>query len=518
LFFVCLVLSGLTGFSQRAKADAGVAKLPVADKIVADYLKAIGGKRRVSAVRDATYGWGVKKGETIVGTAVTHSKAPSSYTMAATVEDLEVRSGVSSGSVWEKGRDGTTRTLTDKRGNDARLRALLLASRFLDYKKANVQAKVTSSESLDGDTQYVIEFSMKNGARVRAWFSASKKVLIRMADDSGYFQFGDYRNESELLEPHQLETEVAGAGRLTLVLQRVAYNRGLTHAEFDPPRGPEAIDVASLLREVQKNQEKVDERVSEYYFLQKETEREINDKGELKRETIKTYEVFPVPGRESVLKLVSENGVPLTGERSEKEQKRVGEELARADKERQKDKEKREKKAAERDRKNDDNDPGITAFLRVCELVSPRHEQLGNRNAVVFDFRAKPGFKPSNREESIVSKLIGSVWIDPVDKEVIRLEARFAEGYKIGGGLVLSLRPGAAFAIEQTRLDEGVWLPKFAQANLSYKLLLFGGGNVNKTLEWSDYRRFKSEATDYTLESPKTDTKGETKPDTKPQQ
>ncbi len=51
---------------------------------------------------------------------------------------------------------------------------------------------------------------------------------------------------------------------------------------------------SALLREVARNQEAVEKRVGEYAFLQKETDREINSKGELKKEKTKIYEVFPV--------------------------------------------------------------------------------------------------------------------------------------------------------------------------------------------------------------------------------
>ena len=73
----------------------------------------------------------------------------------------------------------------------------------------------------------------------------------------------------------------------------------------------------------------------------------------------------------------------------------------------------------------------------------------------------------------------------------------------MGGGLVLSLRPGAAMVMEQTRMAEGVWLPRFAQVNLSLKILLFGGGDMNKTIEWSDYRHFSGDVKDYKLDAPK---------------
>ena len=67
--------------------------------------------------------------------------------------------------------------------------------------------------------------------------------------------------------------------------------------------------------------------------MQKETGREINSKGEVKKETVKVYEVFPIAHREPVMKLISENGVPLAGERAAKEQKRVEEEFAKAERE-----------------------------------------------------------------------------------------------------------------------------------------------------------------------------------------
>jgi len=141
----------------------------------------------------------------------------------------------------------------------------------------------------------------------------------------------------------------------------------------------------------------------------------------------------------------------------------------------------------------------------VHEFVSPRRERFRERDAVVFDFRVRPGFKSSNRQENLISKLIGVVWIDPADKQVMRLEARLAEGFKMGGGLLVNLRPGAAFVMEQTRVAEGLWLPRTAQINLSVKVLLFGGGDYNQTFEWSDYKHFSGDVGDYKLDAPKTD-------------
>jgi len=294
---------------------------------------------------------------------------------------------------------------------------------------------------------------------------------------------------------------IDGSGELTFLLQSVKYDTGIDDRVFDPPAANENLDVAALWREVIANQDELDNRVAEYAFRQTETDREINDKGVLKKETIKVYEVYPLPNREAVQKLISENGVPLSQDRAAKEDKRVQEEFTKAERDKEKDEKKAAERRAERAKKKAEGTE-ISPFLKVCEFVSPRREVLEGRETIVFDFRPRDGFKPKTREESLIAKLIGVVWIDPVDKQVIRLEARLAEGFKMAGGLLVSLKPGAALVIEQTRMAQGVWLPKFAQINLSVKVLLFSGGDYNKTIEWSEYRHFAGDVKDYKVDTP----------------
>jgi hypothetical protein len=297
---------------------------------------------------------------------------------------------------------------------------------------------------------------------------------------------------------------VDGPGELTLLLQTVKYDTGVDDRVFDPPAAQESLDVVALMREVSRNQDELENRVSEYAFKQTETDREINGKGEIKKETVKVYEVYPLPNREPVQKLISENGVPLSPERAAKEERRVQEGFLKAERDKEKDEKKVAQRRAEREKKRNEDKEGteISPFLRACEFVSPRREMIEGREAIVFDFRPRPGFRPQNREESLIAKLIGVVWIDPIDKQVIRLEARLAEGFKMAGGLLVSLKPGAALVIEQTRMVQGVWLPRFAHVNLSVKVLLFAGGEYNKTIEWSDYKHFSGDVKDYKIDAP----------------
>jgi hypothetical protein len=94
------------------------------------------------------------------------------------------------------------------------------------------------------------------------------------------------------------------------------------------------------------------------------------------------------------------------------------------------------------------------------------------------------------------------VWVDPVDRQVMRLAARLVEGFKIGGGLMASIKPGSAFAFEQTRLPDGVWLPRFSQVNASARVLLFAGVTYNQTQEFGDYKRFETKTDEGQLDAP----------------
>ena len=507
LTFGLLLLLAITAQQALAQKTSTLPKkLPSADKIVENYLKAIGGKKTVASHRDATYEWIVQINDQPFGTARTQRKAPASERWELTFGNGKIVSAANARSAWEIGLDNHLRTLTGVESAAAKLRASLDSSRLINFKKANVLARVVSLGDLASEPAYIVEFSMRNGARFQYYFSVKTGLLTKI---TGYARntrvvFEDYRSAQGMLEPHRVRMNVAGSGELTLLLQTVKYDTGIEDRIFDPPEATETLDVAELIREVARNQDELEYRVSEYAFKQTETDREINSKGELKKETVKVYEVFPLPNREPVQKLISENGVLLSAERVAKEDRRVQEEFLKAEREKDKDEKKAAERRAEREKKRKEGKEGteISPFLRACEFVSPRRELLNGRETIVFDFRPRPGFRPQNREENLISKLIGVMWIDPVDKQVMRMEARLAEGFKMAGGLLVSLKPGAALVIEQTRMVQGVWLPRFAQINLSVKVLLFAGGDWNKTIEWSDYKHFSGDVKDYKLDTP----------------
>ncbi|HEX8071090.1 MAG TPA: hypothetical protein VF546_14130 [Pyrinomonadaceae bacterium] len=507
-----VLLACAASFSLSARAQAGAgsrpAKLPAPERIVAEHVKAVGGKQRQRGVLDATYEWLVQLPDGGQARARVVRRAPDAVRTDVLLPGGETNAAATARTAWRREADGSLRTLAGAEAQGAKLLAALEASRWLDLKKRDVLLRTVAYDAAGAEPTYVVEFSRRDGARVRCRFGARTKLLAACADDAArtVVSYGDYRIENGALEPHRLEVASGAAAPLVFTLEGVRYNTNVSAALFEPP-GDATLNIAALLREVARNQAEVDRRVSEYTFTRTQVEREIDDRGEVRKTKTQVHEVYPVAGGGRVLKLVSEDGVPLSAERQAREEKRVAEELQKLEREHEKRQEKRaeaRKRQAETGAGEDgDDDLGIGVFLRACEFVAPRRERWQERDVIVFDFRPRPGFKPANRAESIVGKLTGVAWIDPADRQVLRLEARLTEGFKIGGGLLASVKPGSAFVFEQTRLPDGVWLPRFAQINAAAKVFLFAGLRLDATREYSNYKRFSTNVGDAAVEAPK---------------
>ncbi|HZG52859.1 MAG TPA: hypothetical protein VEZ40_12055, partial [Pyrinomonadaceae bacterium] len=308
LLVLVLTLLG-SPFDTAAAQKSRTRKLPSPDKIVADYLKAAGGKKRQGAVRDATYVWSVQQGASgAKGTARTFTKFPAATRTDISLEGGETNAAANARSAWLRRDGGRLRTLTDAEADAAKLLSALDAGRLVDYKKQDVLARTV--ELSDGgnhlEPAYVVEFSRRNGARLNYWFGVDSKLPLQVTDESRRLtiRYKDYRAaQNGLLEPHRVEIGTRDAETLALTLSSVRYNTGLDDALFEPP-GDASLNISELLRAVARNQRQIDERISDYTFTRTETEREIDDKGVVKKEKRTVREVYPVAGGGSVFKLI----------------------------------------------------------------------------------------------------------------------------------------------------------------------------------------------------------------------
>src|SRR5258705_13914713 len=97
-----LLCAGAIGSKKPASLPK---KLPSADKIVDNYLKAIGGKNKVAAIKDASYEWVIQLQGNPQGTARTKRKPATSERWELLFGNGSVTSATSPTSAWEIGLD-----------------------------------------------------------------------------------------------------------------------------------------------------------------------------------------------------------------------------------------------------------------------------------------------------------------------------------------------------------------------------------------------------------------------------
>jgi hypothetical protein len=261
-----------------------------------------------------------------------------------------------------------------------------------------------------------------------------------------------------------------------------------------PPAQPRADsrplpDIPTLLRDIGKNQRALEDLRKLYTCHLAEEEDKMDSDGKVKSHTVKDYDVFYI-GEEQVLHLLAKDGKPLDPDEKKKEDDRFSrqfDELKKKQAELAGDPKKQAKKEEEDEAQASD-------FLRASLFTNPRREQFRGQEVIAFDFNGNPNYKPRNRIESIVQKLAGVMWVDEQAREIVRLEARFAESVKIGAGLVASLQKGSNLVFEQEKLNDEVWLPSYAEVHFAGRIV-FVKLKQNATDRYSDYKKFRVGAT-----------------------
>ena len=222
-----------------------------------------------------------------------------------------------------------------------------------------------------------------------------------------------------------------------------------------------------MMRDVEANQRKAEAVEKDYIYRSVETAEEVDGRGQVKKKTVKEYDIYWVDGVR-VRRMVKKNGKALTPEEIAKENDRIDKEAAKVH-------EKREKDDAEGKETNARGDEEVTVsrLLELGAFTNPRRVELNGRDTIAVDYAGDPKAKTRNRAEEVIRDLTGTAWVDEQDHVLARVEGRFANAYKIGGGLIADIRKDTRFSMEQTKVNSEVWLPARMEGQGAARALLF---------------------------------------------
>ena len=472
-------------------------------KILKNATKALGGEKALKSVDS----W--KKSGSITrlkdgSEGEFHEQAitPNYYHSLYDLDGFEIEIGANGKSGWIRDSREGLRTLVGEASRDFQAEVGFRNLRWLDYKKQKAKIASGGQINLNGTLNDIVIFTDAQGVPIKLYFDAKTSLLNReevpAAGSIKTFDYSDYRPINGAKEPFQITAKIDGE-TYKIQLDQVVHNEKIAKANFDFPRisGEPLPDIPKLLEELQANEDKVENILENYSYKQKIIKRELGKDGILREEETETNLLTFYKGNR-ISRLIEKNGEPLSVKDQEKEDREVQDRVKDIEKKIAK----QEAKAADQDSNEppDDNNRRISVaeVLRASNLVNPRRERLKERDVIVFDFEPNPNFDSSNAKSFLkfFGKTGGVMWIDEKDKQVARLEAELFDSFKVGGGILAKLRKGASFTLEQDRINDEIWLPSVADINLSVRVLLVKGIDINQLVRYYDYKKFNTEVQD----------------------
>src|SRR5580658_843208 len=220
-----------------------------------------------------------------------------------------------------------------------------------------------------------------------------------------------------------------------------------------------------------------DKRLRDYTYIERDEQHKLDGKGQVKSTEVKTYDVLDLYG-EQVQRLI------------EKDDKKIQKAIDKRKNESEGDRKKREEKE-EKDREEGRKFVREIADAYNFKLVGT--ELVGGREAWAIDGEPRPGFVPHMKESKFLSKFRGRVWIDKNDLQLAKMDVECLD--TVSWGLFLArFHKGSRFMLEQTRVNDEVWLPFHLTAKIDVRLALLKDYDVELEQTFRDYKKFRATA------------------------
>jgi hypothetical protein len=225
----------------------------------------------------------------------------------------------------------------------------------------------------------------------------------------------------------------------------------------------------------------------DYTFIDREVENKLDGKGQIKSTEVKTYEILAIYGA-PVRRLIEKDDKPLDAKQAAKEEEKIQKVIDKRKNESDEDRKKREEKEV---KEREDGRKFVREVSDAFDFKLVGTEEVSGREAWVIDGEPRPGFEPHMKESKFLSKFHGRVWIDKGDLQLAKMDIEAIDTVSVGWVLA-RIHKGTRVMLEQTRVNDEVWLPRHLSFKVDARVALFKGFNVNGEQEFRDYKKFRT--------------------------
>jgi hypothetical protein len=227
------------------------------------------------------------------------------------------------------------------------------------------------------------------------------------------------------------------------------------------------------------------------YTYEKATVVRTRDKdGSVKKTESKVEEVIHIDGTE-VERLVEKDGKALDAKQEAEQRKKVDKEVEKIKKESPSE---RAKRRGETEKDLREEREARREVLDAYDFTLLGSEERDGRLTWKIAGKPKAGWKGKGRLANQIKAVEGRIWVDQATYEWVRMELDSTDTISYGW-FFLRLQPGAKIQVEQTRVNDEVWLPRRVDIHADARLI---GKMVRVDIE-QEYRKFRKFSSDSRL-------------------
>lgn len=211
-----------------------------------------------------------------------------------------------------------------------------------------------------------------------------------------------------------------------------------------------------------------------YTYMERDEDRRLDARGELKSEDIDITKMILVNGARFE-QLMEHNGQPPTAEQGRKRD----EDLERMKHESPEDR-------SARLLKEQENRSFLRDLTEAFDFQLIGEETVDGRPAYVLQATPHPGYHAHGKYGKIFANVEGKLWVDKQDLGWVKVDGQVTNSFSMGY-IVARVQRGSHIILEQTCVGDGIWVPKRVQVRASARILLFKSFEMNRILTYSDY-------------------------------
>jgi hypothetical protein len=225
---------------------------------------------------------------------------------------------------------------------------------------------------------------------------------------------------------------------------------------------------------------------ADYTWMGHSRERHFDARNQVTSDHREAWEMFVLDGL-PFTRMLERDGTPLSAAEQRKQQQKLDKETAKLANATPEEKQRR---AAEFEKSRRRERAFLLEIPDAFDLHLEGSDTIDGQDVWVISGVPKPGYRAKSREGAALTKIRGKMWIEKAGYQWVRVEAETIE--TISFGLFLArLNPGAKLVLEQSRINDELWLPKREYMIGKGRIAVLKRVAEDDEITWSDYKKFQ---------------------------